>query len=77
MTRSHSDGSENQHLDDDDLVRREMAEGREYHRLWDRERRASQTTYQTFPVSRLLMHAWDRWNRTRLAVRMRGLKVSG
>lgn len=76
MMRTHSDGSGNQHLDDDDLLRREVAEGREYHRLWDRERRVSETTYRVFPVSRLLLHAWERWNRTRLAVLGRGLKIS-
>lgn len=76
MTRAHSDSTENQHLDDEDLLRREGSEEREYHRLWDRERRVSQTTYKVFPGSRLLLHAWERWTRTQVAARLRGLTQS-
>jgi hypothetical protein len=76
MSRAHTDGNENQHLDDADLQRREESEGREYQRLWDRERRVSQTTYQVLPGSRLLIHAWERWRKTRLAAKLRGLTLS-
>ncbi len=71
-----SDANANQNLSDDDLQRREESEGREYHRLWDRERRVMQTTYRRPSGSRLLVHAWERWLRTRVAAALRGLTIS-
>jgi len=71
-----SDANANQNLSDDDLQRREESEGREYHRLWDRERRVMQTTYREPSGSRLLVHAWERWSLTRVAAKVRGLAIT-
>lgn len=75
MSRAHTNGADNEHLDDEELLHREVAERREYDRLWSRERQRG-TTFMTRLRSDLLLRAWDRWNKTRLAARLRGLKPS-
>ncbi|HJQ21678.1 MAG TPA: hypothetical protein VJ867_15120 [Gemmatimonadaceae bacterium] len=73
MTRHN--GAADELLDDEELLRREDSERREYRRLWLRDRNAG-TTYGLSAASASLAHAWDRWNRTRVITRRRGLKPS-
>jgi len=69
------DGTDDQHLDDDELLSRERSHEREYQRLWDRERGELKTTFRVLPTTTLLVQAWNRWSRTRIAARLRGLTL--
>jgi hypothetical protein len=69
----HRNGNDNEHLDDHDLLLREDSERREYRRLRERDPHAGRTRYGVANVSRAVLHAWERWNMTRVAVRLRGL----
>lgn len=69
----HKNGNANENLEDDDLLDRESSERREYLRLERREPHLRNTTYRALNASRALMRAWERWSRTSLAVRLRGL----
>lgn len=71
--REHYDGNDNEELSDDALVQREGSERREYMRLEEREPHLRDTNYRELTGSKPLLHAWERWSRTRLAMRLRGL----
>ena len=71
--RKHRDGNQNDELSDDMLVEREESERREYIRLADREPHLRDTNYRELTGSKLLLHAWERWSRTSLALKLRGL----
>ena len=69
----HFDGNSNDELTDDALLDREASERREYHRLEKREPHLRDTSYRKLTGSKALLHAWERWSRTDLMVRLRGL----
>ena len=71
--RKHRDANQNDQLDDEDLLQREASERREFLRLEGNEHHLGDTTYGAPSGSTALIHAWERWNRTRLAVGLRGL----
>ena len=71
--RKHRDGNSNDELSDDALLQREASERREYVRLGDREPHLRDTNYRSLKASKALMHAWERWSRTNIAIRLRGL----
>lgn len=71
--RKHRDGNDNDELTDDALLQREESERREYIRLEEREPHLRETNYRELTGSKPLLHAWERWSRTSLAVRLRGL----
>lgn len=67
------DGNANEELTDDALLQREESERREYIRLKEREPHLRDTSYRELTGSKPLMHAWERWSRTNLMVKFRGL----
>ena len=71
--RRHFDGNANEELTDDALLTREVSERREYMRLERREPHLRQTTYQALSGSKALLHAWNRWWKTTVVARARGL----
>ena len=71
--RKHQDGNTNDELTDDALLQREESERREYIRLEAKEPHLRDTNYRELTGSKILLHAWDRWSRTSVAVRLRGL----
>ena len=71
--RKHRDGNANDELTDDALQQREASERREYQRLEEREPHLRDTNYRQLKGSNALLHAWERWSRTNLAMRLRGL----
>jgi hypothetical protein len=71
--RKHRDGNANDELSDDALVEREHSERREYMRLEQREPHLRDTNYKELKGSNALLHAWERWSRTSIALRLRGL----
>ena len=73
MTRHHQDANANEELPDDALLHREESERREYMRLEDKEPHLRDTNYQELKASPPLLHAWDRWWKTKILARARGL----
>lgn len=71
--RKYRDGNANDELSDEALVEREHADRREYMRLEKRESHLRDTNYRELKGSKALLHAWERWSRTSLALRLRGL----
>jgi hypothetical protein len=71
--RKHHDGNNNNELTDDALLQREESERREYVRLEEKEPHLRDTNYRELTGSKPLLHAWERWSRTSIAVRLRGL----
>ena len=71
--RTHRNGDANDELTDDALLDREESERREYVRLEQREPHLRKATYRELTGSKALLHAWDRWSRTNVALRLRGL----
>jgi hypothetical protein len=71
--RKHRDGNHNDELTDDALQQREASERREYIRLGEKEPHLRDTNYRELTGSKELMHAWDRWRITNIAMRLRGL----
>ena len=69
----HYDGNSNEELSDDALLQREASDRREYDRLQEREPHLRDTNYRELTGSKPLLHAWERWSRTNLMVRLRGL----
>lgn len=63
----------NDELDDTALLARESDQRREFLHLKRSEPHVRDTTYRVITASRELLRAWDRWTRTSLAVRLRGL----
>ncbi len=71
--RTHRDGNANDELSDDALVEREESERREFLRLEQREPHLRDTNYRELTGSKALLHAWERWGRTNIDLRLRGL----
>jgi hypothetical protein len=71
--RKHPDGNANDDLTDDALVQREDAQRREYMRLEKREPHLREKSYHELTGSKALLRAWERWSRTNIAMRLRGL----
>lgn len=71
--REHRDGNSNDELPDDALLQREESERREYIRLKHKEPHLRDTRYRELTGSKPLLHAWERWSRTNIALRLRGL----
>lgn len=71
--RKHRDGNANDLLGDDDLLDREEREHREFMRLERLEPNLRDTNYLVLHGPRALTHAWERWNQTGIAARLRGL----
>lgn len=71
--RKHQDGNNNDDLTDDALLQREESERREYMRLEEKEPHLRDTNYRELTGSKPLLHAWERWTRTNIAMRIRGL----
>ena len=69
----HYDGNSNDELSDDALQQREASERREYLRLEEREPHLRDTNYQELTGSKALLHAWERWSRTKVMLTLRGL----
>ena len=63
----------NDSLTDRDLLDREADQRDEFFRLEEFEPQRRDTTYRFLRGSRALLHAWDRWTRTGVAARLRGL----
>ena len=71
--KKHTDGNANDELTDDALQQREESERREYFRLEEKEPHLRDTTYRALTGSTQLLHAWERWKQTSIALRLRGL----
>ena len=71
--RKHRNGNDNDELTDDALQQREESERREYLRLEQKEPHLRDTTYRELTGSKQLLHAWERWKQTSVALRLRGL----
>ena len=71
--RKHRNGNDNDQLTDDALQQREESERREYIRLEQKEPHLRDTTYRELTGSKQLLHAWERWKLTTIALRLRGL----
>ena len=71
--RKHRDGNHNDELTDDALLQREASERREYDRRGEKEPHLRDTNYRELTGSVALMHAWERWRITNIAMRLRGL----
>ena len=71
--KKHRDGNANDQLSDNALLQREESERREYNRLERRETHLRDTNYRELTASRALLHAWERWNKTSIVARLRGL----
>jgi hypothetical protein len=71
--KKHRDGNDNDELTDDALQQREESERREYVRLEEKEPHLRDTNYRELTGSKPLLHAWERWSRTSIALRLRGL----
>jgi hypothetical protein len=71
--KKHRDGNANDQLGDDELLDREDSERREFMRLEKHEPHLRDTNYRALNASRALLHAWERWSRTSIVARLRGL----
>jgi hypothetical protein len=73
VDRKHYDGNANEELPDEALIRREESEHREYMRLEDKEPHLRDTNYRELKGSIALISAWERWWKTTIVARARGL----
>jgi hypothetical protein len=71
--RTHQDGNSNEELGDNDLRDREEKNKRELLRLEKAEPGRRESTSSLSPGSGALMHAWERWKASDIAMRLRGL----
>jgi hypothetical protein len=71
--KKHRDGNASDQLSDNALLQREESERREFMRLEQREPHLRDTNYRALNASRALMHAWERWSKTSIVARLRGL----
>lgn len=71
--RKHRNANDNAELTDDALQQREESERREYIRLEQKQPHLRDTTYRELRGSKQLLHAWERWRQTSIALRLRGL----
>jgi hypothetical protein len=65
------------HLDDAELLSREMVEHDEFKRIEQHEPRFRDATYGLVHGSRALVESWERWWHTNAAARLRGLLPRG
>lgn len=63
----------NDSLDDADLLARESEQRSDFRRLEQAEPRFRYTTYGIIRASPALIASWERWWKTNLAARMRGI----
>ena len=63
----------NESLSDDELLDREANQRDEFLRREEEEPHLRDSTYRVMLGSRGLLAAWDRWVRTNVVVRLRGL----
>ena len=75
--KKHHDGNANDELGDRDLQDREEKDKRELLRLEKIEPGRRESTSKLSEGSRALMHAWERWKATDVAMRLRGLLPKG
>ena len=68
-----NDGQSNDQLDDRQLLAREQDERDDFRRLEQREPHFRDTTYGVVRASPALVASWERWSKTNLAARMRGI----
>lgn len=61
------------HLDDAELLAREIQQRDEFKHLEEQEPQLRDTTYGVLRGSVALVTSWERWWRTNAAARMRGL----
>lgn len=73
IMRKRRNGNDNDELTDDALQQREESERREYIRLEKKEPHLRDTTYRELTGSKQLLHAWERWKQTSMALALRGL----
>lgn len=71
--KKHHDGNANDELGDRDLQDREEKDKRELMRLEKLEPGRRESTPTLSEGSGPLMHAWERWKATDIAMRLRGL----
>lgn len=71
MYDDHADP--NEFLDDTDLLSREQHQRADFRRLEQEEPHFRDTTYGVVRGSPALIESWERWWKTNLAARMRGL----
>lgn len=71
--KKHHDGNANAELGDRDLRDREEKDKRELLRLEKMEPGRRESTSSLNEGSGALMHAWERWKATDIAMRLRGL----
>ena len=71
--KKHGDHDRNGELDDSDLLEREAANRHDFLRLAKHEPHLRDTVYRALNASPALMHAWERWSKTSIVVRLRGL----
>jgi hypothetical protein len=71
MDNKAPDGTD--HLDDAQLLAREIVQRDEFKRLEEQEPRFRDTTYGVFNGSMALTESWERWWRTHAAARLRGI----
>lgn len=72
--KKHHDGNANSELGDRDLQDREEKDKRELLRLEKNEPGRRESTSKLNQASGALMHAWERWKATDIALRLRGLR---
>ena len=70
---SHDSSDPNDLLDDADLLSRERDQRDDFKRLEREEPRFRDTTYGVVRGSPALIESWERWWKTNLAARVRGL----
>ena len=70
---SKHDGSSNEDLDDTALLQRELDQRNSFERIEAAEPRFRDTTYGMVPGAPALVESWERWWKTNLAARVRGI----
>ena len=60
-------------LDDEELLDRESDEREDFMRIEGTEPQSPGTTYRVLSGSRALIDAWEKWMRTSVSARLRGL----
>ncbi|MGH7638107.1 MAG: hypothetical protein ACREOK_10695 [Gemmatimonadaceae bacterium] len=71
------DDESNDQLDDTQLLAREQDERDDYRRRRQEEPRFHTTTFGVVRGSPALIESWERWWKTNLAARMRGILTRG
>lgn len=68
-----NDGESSDDLDDTELLERERDDREDFRRREEAEPRFRETTYGVIRGSPGLVASWERWWKTNLAARMRGI----